>query len=108
MKGETTMSNEFDSAQRNTIWNNYFGNVSSGTDVYGRSVAKSNFEADHIYPRAKGGKTVVTNGMPLNPTSNAEKSDDMSGTVNGKHFQVQGTTENGKVNVNGTSYGYRG
>ena len=102
------MSRNFSTSQKDTIWSNYFGNTSSGTDAYGRYVTKFNFEADHIYPYAEGGKTVVTNGMPLHPTSNAEKSDDMSGYVNNKRFNVQGTKEKGVVNVDGTAFGYKG
>ena len=102
------MSRNFDSSQKDTIWSNYFGNTSSGTDAYGRSVTKFNFEADHIYPYAEGGKTVVTNGMPLHPTSNAEKSVDMSGYVNNYNFNVQGTTSKGIVTVGGVGYDYQG
>ena len=102
------MSRNFSDSQRNTIWSNYFGNATSGTDAYERDVLKSNFEADHIYPFAEGGKTVVENGMPLHPDSNTEKDDYMSGVVNDYNFQVQGKPEKGVVNVGGTAYDYEG
>lgn len=76
---------DFSDSQRETIWNKYF-NGTSGTDAFGRSVNKSDFECDHVYPKALGGKTVVENGMPLNPKSNEEKSDDLKGIVNGKNL----------------------
>ncbi len=92
---------DFSESQRNTIWRKYFGGTSSGTDVFGRLVSKGNFECDHVYPKSKGGKTTVENGMPLAPKSNEQKSDDLRGVVNGKSFRVEGGITKGILYVNG-------
>lgn len=91
-------NNDFTESQRNTIWTKYFGNSQNGIDSFGRSVSKSNFECDHIWPKSKNGPTNVNNGQPLNSLSNEEKSDKLSGIVNGKRFEVTGV---GKMTVNG-------
>ncbi len=91
---------DFSLLQRNTIWKKYFGDKNSGKDVFGREIKKNNFERDHIYPKAKGGKTNIKNGIPLNPLSNEEKSDNLSGKVNKQSFKVYGKKEQGILIVN--------
>lgn len=80
---------DFTESQRNTIWSKQFGNSYSGYDIFGRYVTKDNFEADHILPKAHGGRTIVNNAQVLHPMSNQEKSDELSGYVNGKWFQIK-------------------
>lgn len=91
-------SKDFTESQRNTIWTKYFGSSQSGIDAFGRNMSKSNFECDHILPKSKNGPTNVGNGQPLSSLSNEEKSDKLSGTINGKKFEVTGV---GKMKVNG-------
>ncbi len=79
----------FDASQKKTIWNKYFPNATGGYDVFGRYMTEDNFEADHIWPQSRGGKTVIENGIPLAEKSNQEKSDDYSGTVNDKSFEIR-------------------
>ena len=102
------MARDFSDSQRNTIWRNFFGVATSGTDAFGRTVYFSNFQADHIWPYSNGGKTVVENGMPLSPLSNDEKSDDMSGFVNNVRFHVQGINSRGIINTSNGIYDYKG
>ncbi len=96
-------NDDFDTSQKNTIWNNYFGSSNNATDVFGRNMSRNNFDADHIFPSSKGGSTKVSNGIPLAALSNQEKSDDLSGRVNGISFKVEGplTGAIGKLYVNG-------
>ena len=96
-----TNSRDFSDSQRETIWKKYFGYSDSGIDAFGRNVRKSDFECDHVYPKSRGGKTVIENGMPLNPTSNEEKSDNLSGNINGKSFNVKGNVNHGILYVEG-------
>lgn len=92
-------SNDFSSSQRNIIWVKYFGQVSSTVDVFGRTVVRGEFECDHVYPKSLGGKTVIENGMPLAPLSNAEKADNLHGVINGKEFWVKGSPSRGILHV---------
>lgn len=91
---------DFSDSQRETIWNRYF-NGTSGIDAFGRTVYKSNFECDHVYPKSRGGETTILNGLPLHPDSNLEKLNDLIGTSNGKSFKVLGNTSKGELYVNG-------
>ena len=95
------MSRDFSGSQRNTIWERYFGDSSSGIDAFGRRVWRNNFECDHVFPYSEGGKTVVNNGIPLHPDSNDEKSDNMSGYVNGLWFEIEGNPYRGILWVEG-------
>lgn len=93
------MSNrDFSPSQRNTIWEKYMGNKTSGFDSFGRNMSINNFECDHIWPKSRGGATNVKNGQPLASLSNEEKSDNISGYVNGKIFEV---TRDSIMYVNG-------
>lgn len=61
----------FDEAQRQVIFRKYSGIC----QVCGKACEWNNWEADHITPWSKGGKTVVENGQVLCPTCNSQKSD---------------------------------
>ena len=82
------MSN-FDSNQRTKIWTKYYGTRYAVNDVFGKPMNRDNFEADHIYPQSKGGRTMVENGIPLSSFSNSKKADDFRGNVNGNTFEVK-------------------
>ena len=91
----------FQKSQKKTIWRKYFGNEENGIDAFGREVNKSTFVCDHIFPKSLEGKTNNCNGMPLSSESNIEKSDKLSGTINGKEFEVKGSKHCGQLYVNG-------
>lgn len=93
------VSNNFSKSQRDTIWKKYFGNSDLGVDAFERKVYKDNFECDHVYPKSRGGKTTIENGIPLNPESNKEKVDNLSGKVNGKKFRIEENNGNGILYV---------
>ena len=86
------MSRNFSEEQKNKIWIKENGNKLTSVDPFGRKVNKNNFEADHIIAYSKGGNTTLKNGQVLSAKSNAEKSDKLRGTVNGKTFNVNKTT----------------
>ncbi|BDV03775.1 MAG: hypothetical protein HPPSJP_4960 [Candidatus Hepatoplasma scabrum] len=89
----------FKKSQRNTIWKENYGNSNSGIDLFGRNITEDNFEVDHIFPKSKGGKTIIKNAQPLHPLSNWEKADNLSGYVNGKKFKIK-NKRNGKIKIN--------
>ena len=93
------MERNFSDSQKSTIWGNYFGASTSATDAFGKQMTKSNFEADHIFPFAKGGKTIVENGMPLAKESNDIKSDNIEGIINGKAWEVKVLKSDNKIGV---------
>ena len=93
------MSRNFDASQRKTIWNKYHGTNGSAIDAFGRNMTVGNFEADHIWPSSEGGKTVIENGIPLASLSNEEKSDNFSGIVNGKSFEIKTRQQASKIGI---------
>ncbi len=93
-------NSNFSDSQREEIWRKYFGESLTGIDAFGRLVSKENFECDHIFPRAKGGKTIIENGIPLAPISNEQKANNLSGFINGKSFKVEGGTSDAVLYVN--------
>lgn len=93
-------NSDFSQSQRNTIWNNQFGNANSGYDVFGRLVTRNDYEVDHIFPKSLGGKTIVDNGQVLHPLSNQEKSDNLSGYINGRQFRISYYNGIGQITVN--------
>lgn len=60
----------FDEAQRQVIFRKYKGICQK----CGKECAWNAWEADHIIPWSKGGKTEIENGQVLCPTCNAQKS----------------------------------
>lgn len=95
----------FTEEQRMKIWNRYHAGNDYAMDVYGRSMSRYNFEADHIWPEAHGGSSVVENGIPVSSKSNEEKSDYTKGYVNGASFIVYNANfaglNVGELHVNG-------
>ncbi|TCG12111.1 HNH endonuclease domain-containing protein [Mycoplasma todarodis] len=79
----------FNREQRIKIWKRYFPYSNSAVDVFGRNMNINNFQADHIWPEAEGGRNVIENGIPLSALSNQEKNDEVKGIVNGKSFSVR-------------------
>ncbi len=61
----------FDEAQRQVIYRRDGGKC----QMCGRQCDWNDWEADHINPWSKGGKTEIENGQVLCPTCNAKKSD---------------------------------
>lgn len=61
----------FDEAQRQVIFRKYDGKC----QICGKICEWNDWEADHIIPWSKGGKTVVENGQVLCPSCNSKKSD---------------------------------
>lgn len=61
----------FDEAQRQVIFRKYDGKC----QICGKACEWNDWEADHIMPWSKGGKTVVENGQVLCPSCNSRKSD---------------------------------
>ena len=61
----------FDEAQRQVIFRRFNGEC----QICGKVCEWNDWEADHIIPWSKGGKTVVENGQVLCPSCNSRKSD---------------------------------
>lgn len=61
----------FDEAQRQVIFRRFNGVC----QICGKACEWNDWEADHIVPWSKGGKTVVENGQVLCPSCNSRKSD---------------------------------
>jgi len=61
----------FDEAQRQVIFRKYKGVCC----ICGKQCEWNDWEADHIIPWSKGGKTEIENGQVLCPTCNSKKSD---------------------------------
>ena len=61
----------FDEAQRQVLYRKFNGIC----QLCGKTCEWNDWEADHIVPWSKGGKTVVDNGQVLCPSCNSRKSD---------------------------------
>ena len=71
-----------------------FKNKKSTTDRYGRKVTPKNAEVDHKVPKSRGGNDSKANLEVISRKSNREKSDKMSGKINGKDFKVNRSSKN--------------
>ena len=63
----------FDESQRQVI----FRKDKGFCQICGKACEWNDWEADHIIPWSKGGKTEIENGQVLCPACNAKKSDNM-------------------------------
>lgn len=84
--------------QSNFIWKN----KKSTKDPFGRTMNKNNVELEHIVLSSKGGNDNYSNLQLLYKKSNREKSDKLSGNIDGKTFKVNRSTKNknqGKMSV---------
>lgn len=76
-------------------WHYWYGDKEEAIDPYGYKINKSNFgtgpgnwNVDHIFPHSKGGITTIENGIPTSYDANELKSNNVSGIINGKKYNV--------------------
>ena len=66
-------SDQFSEFQRDQIWNNAGGRCQVKITCTGKQLNRDDWQADHIIPVSKNGKTDVSNGQASCPECNQAK-----------------------------------